>query len=77
VCLVCLACRVNHTAPHSLPPCALRCHVVLQVVGGSSGGSSTTSALPPLALPERFQIIYRDSGPQSALSIWRPVPPRG
>lgn len=33
--------------------------------------------LPPLALPERFQIMYRDSGMSCPLSIWRPVPPKG
>lgn len=38
-------------------------------------------ALPALALPERFQLIFRDSGGVGvnavAMSIWRPVPPRG
>jgi hypothetical protein len=33
--------------------------------------------LPPLALPERFHIVYRDSGMSCPLSIWRPVPPKG
>lgn len=35
------------------------------------------SGLPPLAMPERFQIVYRDSGISTPLTIWRPVPPKG
>jgi hypothetical protein len=50
--------------------CLILCPVLVQV-GVSKDG------LPPLAMPERFQIIYRDSGLNSPLSIWKPVPPKG
>jgi hypothetical protein len=37
--------------------------------------------LPAVALPERFQLVFRDSGGVGvnavAISIWRPVAPRG
>jgi hypothetical protein len=46
------------------------------VQDGGAGG-----ALPALALPERYQLVFRDSGGVGvnsvAMSIWRPVAPRG
>jgi hypothetical protein len=82
-CLCTRALRRPATAPPSMPvpapapapapvPVPVHVHVSVPVqVGVSKDG------LPPLALPERFQIIYRDSGLNAPLSIWRPVPPKG
>lgn len=49
----------------------LSCVTLQDVLGGP---------LPALALPERFQLVFRDSGGGSnaaAVSIWRPIPPKG
>eukprot|EP00878_Enallax_costatus_P013777 GHUV01014408.1.p1 GENE.GHUV01014408.1~~GHUV01014408.1.p1 ORF type:complete len:898 (+),score=328.70 GHUV01014408.1:398-3091(+) len=40
------------------------------------------SGLPALALPERYQLVFRDSGNtagggSSAMSLWRPIAPNG
>lgn len=50
-------------------------HVCPVATAGQAAGQA--GRLPPLALPERFQIIYRDSGTGGALSVWRPVAPKG
>jgi vacuolar protein sorting-associated protein 13A/C len=40
---------------------------------GGAGGA----ALPRLAAPVGFQLVFRDSGGSHGVSVWRPVPPKG